>query len=101
MGLFLPWWSIAIAAFIIMVIIVQKPSAAFLSSFISVFIFWGGMSYWISIKNNNLLAHKISMLVLRIDTPLMLIIITGIIGGLIAGFAGLTGSYLRSRRKLK
>ena len=35
--LFLPWWSIAIAAFIIAFIIKQKPGWAFVSAFLGLF----------------------------------------------------------------
>jgi hypothetical protein len=96
--LFFPWWSIAVAAFIVAALIPQKPFRAFLTGFIALFLFWGGLSFWISNNNDHILAHKVSQLILKMDNPVMLIVATALIGALIAGFAALTGSYLRKTK---
>ena len=93
--LFLPWWSIAIAAFVMAALIPQKPGKAFLAGFISLFLLWGGLSFWISNNNDHVLAHKISVLILKMDNPFILILATALIAALVAGFAALAGSYLR------
>lgn len=90
-SLFLPWWVIAIVGFVIAFAIPQKAGAAFLSGFIGLFLLWAGLSFYISSANGHLLAHKMSMLFLKMDNPTVLIIATGIIGGLVAGFGSLTG----------
>lgn len=94
--LFLPWWSIAIAAFAVAALIPQKPGKAFLTGFGALVLLWGGLSFWISQHNDHILAHKVSQLILQIDNPFLLITITAAIGALIAGFAAMAGSYLRS-----
>jgi len=96
--LYLPWWSIAIAAFLVAALIPQKPGRAFLTAFVALFLLWGGLSFWISSKNDHILAHKISVLVLKMDNPYLLILATALIGGLVAGFAALSGSYLRKSK---
>lgn len=93
--LFLPWWSIAIAAFAVAALIPQRPGKSFLTAFIALFLLWGGLSFWISNNNHHLLAHKISQLILKMDNPLLLIFATAIIGALVAGFAALAGSFVR------
>ena len=93
--LFLPWWSIAIAAFIVAILIPQKPGRSFLTGFISLFLLWGGLSFWISNNNEHILAQKISQLILKMDNPYILILATALIAALVAGFAALAGSYLR------
>ena len=93
--LFLPWWSIAIAAFAVAALIPQKPWKSFLTAFIALFLLWGGLSFWISNNNHHLLAHKISQLILKMDNPLLLIVATALIGALVAGFAALAGSFMR------
>lgn len=95
--LYLPWWSIAIVCFIIAVLIPQHAGTAFLCGFISLFILWAGVSFWISNNNEHVLAHKISALILKKDNPDMLIIVTGLIGAVVGGFAALTGSLLRKK----
>ena len=96
--LFLPWWSIAIAAFIVAALIPQKPGKAFYTAFIALLLLWGGLSFWMSNNNQHVLAHKISQLILKMDNPMLLILITALIGALVAGFAALAGSYLRKSK---
>ena len=96
--LFLPWWSIAIAAFIVAVLIPQQAGKAFLTGFLALFILWGGLSFWISNSNEHLLAHKVSMLILKMDNPYVLMLATALIGALVAGFAALSGSLLKKNK---
>ena len=97
-SLFLPWWSIALAAFLVAALIPQKPGKAFLTGFIALFLLWGGLSFWISNNNDHILAHKVSQLILKMDNPIILILATALIGALVAGFAALTGSYVRKSK---
>ncbi len=96
--LFLPWWSIAIAAFIVAVAIPQTPGKSFLAGFAALFLLWGGLSYWISSNNQHLMAHKISLLLIKVDNPYYLIAATALIGALVGGLAALTGSFLRKAK---
>ena len=96
--LFLPWWSIAIAAFLVAALIPQKPGKAFITGFAALFLLWGGLSFWISNNNNHVLAHKVSQLILKMDNPVLLVLATTLIGALVAGFAALAGSYLRKTK---
>ncbi len=94
-GLFMPWWGIAIAAFLVSAAIPQKPGFSFLSGFLGVFLLWEVLAWWIDSKNNGILSQKIANLFGLDGSSVLLIVITSIIGALVAGFAALTGSYLR------
>jgi hypothetical protein len=96
-GLYFPWWSIAVAAFIVSVAIPQKPGKAFLSGFLALYIAWGSLAWYLSSANRHLLAHKVSLLILKMDNPFVLITATALIGALVAGCAALAGSYVRKR----
>ena len=96
--LYLPWWSIAIVAFLVTAFIHQPPSSAFFTGFTAVFLLWTIMSFVISYNNDDILAHKVSQLILRMDNPPLLILLTGLIGGIIAGLAALAGSFVARRR---
>ena len=95
--LYFPWWSIAIVAFIITALIPQGPAKSFLTGFLALFLLWAGLSFWISNNNDHILAHKVSLLILKIDSPYLLIIVTAFIGGIVAGLAAVTGSFLRNK----
>ncbi|MGN6530390.1 MAG: hypothetical protein ACTHK0_01390 [Ginsengibacter sp.] len=99
--LYLPWWSIAIVAFITPILIPQTNLASFISGFVALFLLWGIMSLWISISNGNILAHRVSLLIFKTDNPFLLIIVTALIGAMVAGFAALTGSFLRKEKMVK
>ena len=94
-SLFMPWWVIAIAGFVVAFTIPQKTLFAFLSGFTALFILWIGLSFYISSANDDLLVHKMSILFLKVDNPILLFFLTGLIGGLVAGFGSLSGRLLR------
>lgn len=95
MGLYLPWWSIAIAAFAVAALIPQRPLLAFFSAFAGLFLLWGGLSFWIDQKNQGLLSHKVASLLPLQGSSILLIGVTALLGALVAGLAALSGSYLR------
>ncbi|HVU84570.1 MAG TPA: hypothetical protein VHC50_07005 [Puia sp.] len=94
-GLYLPWWGIAIAAFLVSAAIPQKPVYSFLSGFLGVFLLWEVLTWWIDNKNNGILSQKMAHIFGLGGSSLLLIIITSLIGALVAGFAALSGSYFR------
>src|SRR5687768_10485274 len=94
-GLFLPWWSIAIVAFIVTLLIPQASSTGFLSGFLGIFFLWGVLSFWIDMNNNGILSKKIAQLLPLGGISILLILVTALVGGLVAGFAGMAGSSLR------
>jgi hypothetical protein len=98
-GLYLPWWSLAIAAFFVAVFIHQHPGKAFLSGFLGVFILWAGLAWWIDMKNEGILSKKIAELLPLGGSSFLLILVTAFIGALVAGFGAMTGSFLRSTNK--
>ena len=100
-GLFLPWWSIAIAAFLVSVLIPQRLVSAFLSGLIGVFILWAILAFWIDLKNNSILTHKVSELFKLGGSSFLLILVRAFIGGLVGGFASMAGSSLRPAPKLR
>ena len=95
-GLYLPWWSIAIAAFLTALLIHQRGFRAFLSGFLGVFLLWGFLCWWWDMKNGALLSKKIAALFQLGTSSILLIIVTAFIGALVGGFAAMSGSYLRS-----
>ncbi len=95
-GIFLPWWGIAIAGIISGAWLLQKPGVAFLSGFTAVFLLWAGFALVRSQMNDDILATRFVKLILKNDQPLLLVLMTGVIGGLVAGLGALSGSLGRS-----
>lgn len=93
--LYMPWWSVAIAAFIVTAFIHQRPLNAFLTGFTGVFLLWGVLAWYISSRNGHLLAHKVSVMIIQTDNVLLLVLVTALIGGIIGSLGALTGSFIR------
>ena len=94
-GFYLPFWSAALVSFLVAVFIYQKPGMAYLSGFVSIFLLWGGLSFWIDAQNNSILSQKIASLFPLGGNGLLLILITAIVGAIIGGLSALSGSFLR------
>jgi hypothetical protein len=98
-GLYLPaWWSFAIVAFLVALLLQQKAGKAFASGFLGMFLLWAGLAWWMDMKNNGVLSKKIASVLPMGGNVILLIVVTGIISGLIAGFAAMSGSYLGSSK---
>lgn len=93
----MPWWSFAITSLIVAMAVHQKPGKAFLSGFIGLFLLWSILAFLKDSANDHLLATKVAQILPLGGSYIVLIIVTGVIGGLVAGLAALTGSYLRQR----
>src|ERR1700749_728873 len=96
-GLYLPWWSIAIAAFVSVLVIPLASGRAFLAGFSGVFLLWFLLALWIDVKNQHILSGKIAEIFHLGASSFAIILITAFIGALVGGLGGLTGSYLRKR----
>jgi len=97
--LYLPWWSIAIVSLLVAIIFPQKPLWSFLAGFCALFLLWTILALFISSSNNHILAHRMSLVILNNDSPFVLMLVTGLIGALVAGFAALAGSFVRITNK--
>lgn len=90
-----PWWSIALAGFITILAIPLKPLQSFFAGFNALFVLWFLLCWWISSSNNHILAQRVSILILKVNSPFLLILFTAFIGGLVAGLGALTAGFLR------
>ncbi len=90
---FLPWWTMAVGAFTVAYLVGNKGFPAFVAGFIGVAILWLGMAFYIDALTHSILTEKINRLL-----PLNAFVATLIVGGLVGGFASLTGSLIRDRR---
>lgn len=96
LGEFLPWWSVAVAAFAVALFFRQPPFAAFLGGFAGIAILWSAYGFWLDKINESILAERVAYLFPLQGNPLLLVVFTGIIGGLVGGLAALTANFLVS-----
>ncbi len=101
LSLFLPWWSIMIAGTLSAMLVPLKKAAVFFIPFLAILVFWAIYTYILSSANDFTLAKKISELLMIGGNPYLLILVTGIIGGLAAGLSAILGKQLIAISKRK
>ena len=94
-GLLLPWWTIAVAAFIVSALIPQRPLAAFFTGFLALFLLWGGLALYIDVANNSILSTRIAGVLPLQGSSVALLLVTGFVGALVGGGGSLTAAFLR------
>lgn len=92
---FLPWFSFVFTALIVAVAVYQKPFKAFAAGFIGVAVLWVIQTTIIDSANEHILSTKVANILPLGGNYTLLIVVTGFVGGLVAGMAALTGSFLR------
>ena len=89
------WWFFALIALFICFLIPQKATRSFFSGFLGLFILWLAICIWIDQRNESILSIKVASIVGVGTSKWVLILATSIIGGIIGGLAGISGTYLR------
>jgi hypothetical protein len=92
---FLPWWTLAIGAFIGGYAFGKNGWSAFASGFVAVGLLWLVASIFIDVQTQSILTEKVAR-IFPTKTTTLLFVLTAIIGGLPAGFAALTGKLVKS-----
>lgn len=89
---FLPWWTMAVGAFVVAYLLGNKGFSSFAAGFIGVALLWVGMAFYIDALSHSILTEKVNRLL-----PINAFAATLLVGGLVGGFASLTGSLIRSK----
>ncbi len=89
--LFLPWYSVAFAAFVMGYFFRSK--ANFLAGFLGIGLLWLLKAWIMDTSSTSSLADKVSH-IFPLGSKAYLLLLTSVLGGLVGGFASLTGSLL-------
>ena len=92
---FLPWWGLFITAAIVGAIMPVKGFATFMAGFIAIAGLWFLQIYLIDAANDSLLSTKVAA-IFTLSSPMQLMLVSSLIGGICGGFAALTGKLFAS-----
>ncbi len=93
--LFLPWWSVAIAAFAGGVLVHTRTN--FIAGFLAAGILWIGKALITNLSTDSDLAEKVARTFMLHNSAILLLVIFVLIG-LVGGFAAMSGGALRKNR---
>lgn len=93
--LVLPWWSIALVTFAYCFGRPQGSGRAFLYSFAGVAFVWFVYALLQHVQTDGVLTSRISEVLKLPANPTFLLLITPLLGGLVAGLSGMAGYFVR------
>ncbi|MCZ4244658.1 hypothetical protein [Pedobacter punctiformis] len=96
----LPWWVIIVIAFATCGIIGKTGKISFWQSFFAIFLLWIGYALFKSLPNDNILASRVAIMT-GVKLWWLLLLVTGILSGLVAGISGYCGYQFRKAMLVK
>lgn len=94
MGLWLPFWSLSLAAALVGFMLHPGSWKAFLAGLLAGVLLWGGLAYSADIANDQLLSTRVAS-IFGTNAGSMLVI-TALLGGVLAGLGTLLGDRVRN-----
>jgi hypothetical protein len=94
-GLFLPWWALIPAVFLLCFWLSRNTKSAFLISFFAVFLLWMTLNFYYSTENEHILSRRVAELFGLGGASfswLWIVLIGPLPGAITAGLAGVSGN---------
>ena len=95
MELFLPWWSMAIAAFAGGLLINSRMN--FLAGFLGIGLLWIVQALITDLSTDSDLADRVAR-IFMLHNKALLLVVTFVLGSLVGGFAATAGGALRKQK---
>jgi hypothetical protein len=93
--LFFPWYTIAVAAFLLGYAL--KSKANFLAGFLAIGLLWTAKAWLTDNAGDSDLANRVAH-IFTLPNKSLLYAVMALVGGLVGGFAALTGALLRRQQ---
>ena len=90
----LPWWILAVVSFVLAFWLAQKAGVAFWAGFGGIALGWLSFSLFYHLRNDGLLTSRVATL-FTLPHPLLLLLVTALLGGFVGGLAALSGYFCR------
>jgi len=99
--LILPWWVIAPVAFVVCYWRSGSGWRAFGNGFLGIGLVWLAYALLIHVRTDGLLTARMTELIFKSQQSALMLLVTTLVGGLVGGFAGLSGYQVRQLRATK
>ncbi|PSL43717.1 hypothetical protein CLV51_10726 [Chitinophaga niastensis] len=95
-GMVLPWWSAPLTAFLVTLLLPLSPGKSFFSAFMSIFVLWLVLAFYMDVRNDHLLANRMSEMILHVKSAPLMGVVSAFLGALVAGLAASTAAFVRA-----
>lgn len=89
-----PWWIVVLISFVTCGLFGKTSKISLWAPFFAIALLWVGMALFKSIHNNHLLATRVSEM-LAVKSWILVLVLTGLMGGFAAGVSGICGYHFR------
>ncbi|TDB58106.1 hypothetical protein [Arundinibacter roseus] len=93
--LFMPWWTIALVPFVVYLLRPERPLVAYATSLAAIATVWMVYAIFLHTTSGGSMSDRVAQLFF-LPNGGALVGTTTLLSGLVAGFAGLAGHYIRS-----
>ena len=93
--LVLPWWSVALVAFLVCFWRSSRAGQSFFYGFYGIAIVWLIYAVILHFRTDGILTGRMSELLFKTNNASIPVLVTAILGGLVGGLAGLSGFFVR------
>jgi hypothetical protein len=93
LGLWLPFWSLSLAALVVGFITRPSGRWAFMAGLLAGALLWGGLAWWADAANGQILSTRVGA-IFSTDGGTM-VLITALVGGILGGLGVLVGDRIR------
>ncbi|MCE7042149.1 hypothetical protein [Dyadobacter sp. CY312] len=92
---FAPWWTVALAPFLILLWRPANTSFnAFLTGFAAIALLWFAYGLYLHTSSEGAMSNRIAQ-IFSLPNGILLLVVTALVGGLVGGFASLSGHFVR------
>lgn len=91
---FAPWWTIALIPFLVCTWRPNSPLRSFVVSFAAIALLWFSYSLYLHVNSEGAMSNRIAT-IFSLPSGVWLLAVTTLIGGIVGGLAGLTGTFVR------
>lgn len=92
--IFTPWWVIAIVPFVVLAWRPVTSRGAFWAGFAGIAVPWLLYGYYQHFISDGALSDRVAK-IFMLPNGILLLLVTAIVGGLVGGFSGLAGYWVR------
>ena len=92
-----PWWFFALGALLAGWAVPLASFKTWLAGFLGTFSLWLALCVTTDLANAGIMSKKMASILPLGGSSWALILVAALVGGLVSGFASLTGSFLRKR----